>query len=172
MTNATANNPVIESAEAAKRLAAEAAVKQQEAQEAQAKADAAELAARMQRDAARREWADATLAAHRDALDAANAAIKKAEAAFTDAVLSGKESGAAYARLIEARTDLYIVHQEKLSAAKIHGRDPIDRSKAPRPDYFAEVNRVLVHQAREVLEDKVDAMKDRREAFVTRKVGK
>lgn len=172
MANATVNSPVIEAAERAKKAAAEAAAAQKAAQEAQAKAEAAQLAARQQREQAFNEYAKATLDSYPEAKKNAEVAIREAEAGFRDAVLSGKDTGAAYTRVLEARADLYVIEQERLAVLKRQGRDPVDRTRRPQPRFLEEMNQVLVQHAAAMVAEKLEDMRDRREDFITRKVGK
>lgn len=172
MANATVNSPVIAAAEAAKKAAAEAAAAQKAAQEAQAKADAAQLAARQQREQAFNEYAKATLDAYASTKETATKAIRKAEDAFRDAVLTKGAAGSEYAALLEARADLYVIEQERLAVLKRQGRDPVDRTRRPQPRFLEEMNQVLVQHAAAMVAEKLEDMRDRREDFITRKVGK
>jgi hypothetical protein len=127
-----------------------AAALERQAAEARAKAAAALARAQAEQEAARRQWAERTLAEEPERRDVAVRAVNAATAAFEDSPGRPETITATWMQLQRARGVLFGIERAHERAQTILGK-PAREPKVPNASFSADVDRLLNRWAREQL---------------------
>jgi hypothetical protein len=115
---------------------------ERQAAEARAKAAAALAKAQAEQEAARRQWAERTLADEPERRNAARQAVNAAQAAFEASPEEPATITATWMELQRARGDLFGIERAHERAQTILGK-PSREPKLPNASYSTDVDRIL-----------------------------